>query len=128
MSESNNSRGPVRSYQDLVVYQKAYGLALEVHKISLTLPKIEQYAMADQMRRSSKSICANVAEGFAKQRVSSPEFKRFVSMAIGSSDEMKVWLSFCFDLGYFDASRVDVLQAGYTDVARMLTGLHNKWS
>ncbi len=93
----------VKSYDDLVVYQKAYVLSLEVHKKSLEFPKIEQFALADQVRRASKSICANIAEGFSKQRLSSPEFKRFLGIAIGSSDEMKVWLSYCRDLGYVAA-------------------------
>jgi four helix bundle protein len=118
----------VRSFEDLDVYKKAYSSALYIHKASLDLPKIEQYALADQMRRASKSICANIAEGFAKQRVSLPEFKRFLAMAIGSSDEMKVWLDFCKDLGYFDGDKVKKLKSEYTDVAKMLTGLANKWS
>jgi four helix bundle protein len=117
----------IKSYEDLDVYQKAYALALEVHNMSLGLPKIEQYALADQMRRGSKSICANIAEGFAKQRQSQPEFKRFLGMAIGSSDEMKVWLSFCQDLGYVPASAVSDLKTRYSIVARMLTGLLDRW-
>ena len=51
----------------LNVYKKAYAVSLEVHKATLSFPKTEQYALADQMRRSSKGICADLAEGFAKQ-------------------------------------------------------------
>lgn len=118
---------PIRSFEDLEVYRKAYGVALEIHRLSLEFPKSEQYALADQMRRASKSICANIAEGFAKQRHSSPEFRRFVSMAIGSSDEMKVWLSFAKDLGYLDDGTCVRLKEEYSFVARMLTGLRAKW-
>ncbi|HEY8190682.1 MAG TPA: four helix bundle protein, partial [Micavibrio sp.] len=82
----------VQSYRDLVVYQRAYAIALIVHKETLNFPKIEQFALADQIRRASKSICANIAEGFAKHYSSNQEFRRFLSMAIGSSDEMTVWL------------------------------------
>ena len=57
----------VRSFHDLDVYQKAYQLSLDIHKATLGFPKLEQFALADQMRRASKSICANLAEGFAKQ-------------------------------------------------------------
>ena len=87
----------VRSFEDLEVYQRAYRLALELHKASLQFPKIEQFALADQIRRASKSVCANIAEGFARQRGSSADFHRFLILALGSSDEMKVWLSFCAD-------------------------------
>src|SRR4029077_19370956 len=74
--------------EDLEVFQRAYRLSLEVHRASLEFPRIEQFALADQIRRASESICANIAEGFGKQRQSRTEFHRFVMMAIGSADEM----------------------------------------
>ena len=118
----------VRSFRDLEVYQRAYSLSLDVHKATLDFPRIEQYALADQMRRGSKSICANIAEGFAKQRASSAEFRRYVLIAIGSSDEMKVWLDYGRDLGYLEASRVEVWQGEYARISRMLHGLVESWS
>ena len=66
-------RGPVQSFEDLEVFQKAYRMALEVHRASLTFPAIEQRVLGDQVRRASKSICANIAEGFGKQRNSKLE-------------------------------------------------------
>ena len=118
----------VRSFEDLEVYKRAYQLALELHKFSLDLPRIEQYALADQIRRASKSVCANIAEGFSRQRASAADFHRFIVIAIGSSDEMKVWLKFCVDLGYMPAERSEQLREGYSIVARMLHGLKKKWS
>ncbi len=75
----------VRSYEDLVVLQRADRVSLEDHRRSLVFPKIEQRALGDQVRRASKSICANIAEGFGKQRQSAAEFKRFLMMAMGSA-------------------------------------------
>ena len=118
----------VRSFRDLNVYQNAYRLSLAIHRATLGFPKLEQYALADQMRRASKSICANIAEGFAKQRSSSAEFRRYVMMAIGSSDEMKVWLDYSRDLGFVDAAQVEGWQTEYTDVSRMLHGLIKGWN
>ena len=66
------------------------------------MPKIEQRALGDQIRRASKSICANIAEGFGRQHRSKAEFKRFLWMAVGSSDEMRVWARYALDLGYVD--------------------------
>ena len=66
------------------------------------MPKIEQQALGDQIRRASKSICANIAEGFGRQHRSKAEFKRFLWMAVGSSDEMRVWARYALDLGYVD--------------------------
>src|ERR1700741_185868 len=86
--------------EDLEVFQRAYRLSLEVHRASLELPRVEQFALADQLRRASKSICANLAEGFGRQSISKPEFRRFVMMALGSADEMQLWALYCRDLGY----------------------------
>jgi four helix bundle protein len=88
---------------------------------------MEQYALADQMRRSSKSICGNIAEGFAKQRASSAEFRRFIMIAIGSSDEMKVWLDHSRDLGSADAAQVEGWQLEYARISRMLHRLIESW-
>ncbi len=85
----------VERVEDLEVFRRAYRLSLEVHRMSLEFPRIEQFALADQMRRASKSICANLAEGFGSQRQSRTEFRRFVVMAIGSADEMQVWTIYC---------------------------------
>jgi four helix bundle protein len=118
----------VRSFRDLEVYQLAYRVSLDVHRATLGFPKLAQYVLADQMRRASKSSCGNLAEGFGKQRASSADFRRFVSIAVGSSDEMKVWLAYCRDLGYVDATRVAEWQEDYARISRMLHGLLKSWS
>jgi four helix bundle protein len=86
-----------KSFEDLAVFKLAYRLSLEIHRASLDFPAIEQRALAEQIRRASKSICANLAEGFGKQAASPAEFKRFLAMAIGSADEMRVWTRYCLD-------------------------------
>ena len=74
---------------------------IEIHKITLNFPKIEQYGgIADQLRRSSKSITANITEGFGKQRFYRDEFKRMLVYAIGSCDETMLWIKTSLDLGY----------------------------
>ena len=89
----------VKSVEDLEVFRRSYRLSLVLHKPSLEFPRIEQFALADQLRRSSKSICANLKEGFAKQS-SAAEYRRYLMSAIGSSDETQLWLRYCIDLGY----------------------------
>ena len=117
----------VKSFEDLEVFRRAYKLSLEVHRRSLDFPAIEQYGLADQLRRASKSICANVAEGFAKQRRSAAEFKRFLVMAIGSADEMRVWIRYALDLGYVEEATWSRWRDEYQEVSRMLSGLHRAW-
>src|SRR5271165_3626310 len=80
----------VEGFEDLDVFRRAYRVSLDVHRASLGFPRIEQqHGLADQVRRASKSIPANIAEGFGKQRLSGAEFQRFLAMAIGSADEMR---------------------------------------
>jgi four helix bundle protein len=111
-------------FEELDVFQRAYKVSLEVHRFTLSMPQIEQRILADQLRRASKSICANLAEGFGKQSLSKTEFRRFVlMMSIGSADEMRVWLRYCLDLGYLDSQRWEHWRDEYEQVAKMLQGL-----
>ena len=113
----------VSRVEELGVFQRAYRLSLEVHRASLDFPRIEQFALADQVRRASKSICANLAEGFGRQQQSRPEFRRFVVMAIGSADEMQVWALYCRDLGYIVEDVAERWRGEYREIARMLSAL-----
>jgi four helix bundle protein len=116
--------GFVRRVEELEVFQRAYRVSLEVHRASLDFPRIEQLALADQIRRASKSICANLAEGFGRQQQSRPEFRRFLIMAIGSADEMQVWSLYCRDLGYVEADVAERWRGEYREIAKMISGLY----
>ena len=119
-------RKRVVSFEDLEVFQRAYRMSLEIHRRSLAFPQIEQRVLADQLRRASKSICANVAEGYGRQKRSKAEFKRFLQMAIGSSDEMRVWVRYAFDLGYIDETVRRRWRDEYQMISRMLQSLAGK--
>ena len=121
------NQSSIKDFTDLVVYQKAYAKSLEIHQQTLKYPRHEQYELGSQMRRASKGICANIAEGFGKQNVSKLEFKRFLLMAMGSADEMRVWARYSFDLGYIDERSWTDWNKSYSDIAKMLNGLHTKW-
>ena len=114
------------SFEDLDVFKRAYRVSLAVHRESLNFPKIEQYALGDRIRRASKSVCANIAEGFGKQRQSPAEFKRYLLMAMGSADEMRVWCRYCYDLGYVDEDTWRNWRDDYHEIAKMLQGLLKK--
>src|SRR6516162_10508621 len=116
----------VATFEDFEVFQRAYRISLDVHRATLTFPSIEQQGLADQIRRASKSICGNIAEGFGKRRRSTAEFKRYLLMAIGSADEMQVWLSYCSDLEYLDQKTCVQWRDEYRQIARMLQGLYTK--
>src|SRR5271170_651987 len=112
------------TFEDLEVFRRAYLISLDLHRASLQFPKVEQRGLADQIRRASKSICGNVAEGYGKRRRSNAEFKRYLLMAIGSADEMQVWLKYCLDLEYIDQKICAQWRNEYRQIARMLQGLY----
>ena len=116
-----------KGVEQLDVYRRAYAAALRVHQLSLGFPEIERFALADQMRRASRSICPNTAEGFGRRRMSTVEYRRFLAMATGSADEMQVWASFARDLNYLDPSTADAMKQEYAEIAAMLLGLSRAW-
>ena len=118
----------INSFEELEVFQRAYKLSLEIHRLSLEFPGREQYGLGEQIRRASKSICANIAEGFAKQSFSVPEFKRYLSIAVGSSDEMRVWIRYCLDLQYISEDTWKYWRDEYKEISKMLMGLHRSWN
>ncbi len=109
-------------YRNLSVYQKAYQLALEIHRLSLGFPRIEQFELASQLRRASKSIVANLVEGMGKQE-SPAEVKRYLRIAMGSCDEVRVWLEFSKDLEYISQANYEHYDFRYQEVGKMLRGI-----
>jgi four helix bundle protein len=109
----------LKGHRDLHVFQLAYKLAMEVFFESRTFPVEERYSLTDQIRRSSRSVASNIAEGFRKRR-----YQRMFISKLSDSDaeasETQVWLDFAKDCGYLPHNRYDELMAGYEDVGRML--------
>lgn len=109
----------LKGHRDLKVYQLAYKLAMDIFHASKSFPKEEKYSLTDQMRRSSRSIAANVAEGFRKRQYP----KMFVSKladADGEATETQVWLDFARDCEYMNPKLHAELIKGYEDVGKML--------
>ena len=116
----------IKSFRDLVAYQKAYEMSLELHKLTLTFPAIERFELASQMRRSSKSVAMNIAEGFGKNS-SLSEFKRFIGIAKGSLDEVRVCLDFCKDLGYISNNQYKTYEANCIELSKILSSILKNW-
>lgn len=110
--------------EGLKVFQLAYDVSLDLHRASLSWPKVEQYGgIADQVRRSSKSVCALIVEGEGRLRGSSREFERYLVMALGSADEARLWCRYAEDLGYVAPEQSAAWRASLREIARMLQGL-----
>jgi four helix bundle protein len=113
-----------RDVNSLEVFRRAYDVSIDIHRASLLFPRIEQFSgIADQLRRSSKSVCALLVEGSGRQGENNTEFRRYVRMAIGSADEAKLWCRYAEDLGYLAPELAEVWRDAYTELARMLQGL-----
>ena len=116
----------MESFRELLVYQKAYKISLEIHKLSMSFPQHEQTELGGQIRRATKSVAMNIAEGFGKQS-SLMEFKRYLTISRGSCDEVRVQLDYCRDLAYIKESEYKYFEDSYIEIGKMLTSMIKKW-
>ncbi len=113
----------------LKVFRRAYRLSLDLHRASIGWPSVEQHGgVADQLRRASKSVCALLVEGAGRQPGSDAEFRRYVTMAIGSADDARLWCCYAADLDYVPPAVSRAWQDELSEVARMLQGLRVRLS
>ena len=115
-----------RGFERLDVFKRAYRVSLEIHRASLDFPAVEQRALADQLRRATKSIPANLAEGHGRETASASTWRHHIAIAMGSADEVRVWLRYAHDLGYIDSRDWRRWRDAYQEIARMLKGLWNQ--
>lgn len=95
---------------------------MEIFHLSKAFPREEVYSLTDQIRRSSRSVAANIAEGFRKRRYPNM-FVNKLTDSDGEATETQVWLDFACDCGYMSKTNRDRLTAGYEQVGKMLSGM-----
>ena len=113
-----------RGFRDLIVYQLSYKLAMEIFEETKHFPKEEKYSLVDQIRRSSRSVPANIAEGWKKRRYP----KLFVSKLIdsfGEEGETEVWLDMSFNAGYINKEKHQYYLNKYEEVSILLNSMIN---
>jgi len=108
----------MKSYRDLDIYKEAYQLAIEIHKMSLTLPSYELYEQGSQVRRSSKSIKDNIAEGYGRRRYKN-DFIKFLVYAQASCDEATSQLDMISDI-HFKEKPLDDLKNAYDGLGKKI--------
>ena len=116
----------IRTYRDLEVFREAYSAALEISKLTKGFPPVEQFELARQLRRAARSIPANIVEGWAK-RASVLEFKRYLQVAIGSCDEVQMWLEMSKDEGFVKPERYEEFHQRFNRIGAMLGSLWKQW-
>ncbi|MFA7421228.1 MAG: four helix bundle protein [Melioribacteraceae bacterium] len=110
-----------KSFQDLIVWQKAHQFVLSVYKITKLFPREELYALSNQFRRASVSIAANIAEGFRKN--GKLDKLRFYNIAQGSLEECRYYILLVKDLEYADTSKLII---AIEEVSKLLTSYMEK--
>ena len=116
------SKKPIRSAEELEVYQVAYRVAMEIFKESKNFSPDEKYSLTDQIRRSSRAVCANLREAWAKRRYPA-HFVSKLTDADAENSETQIWLDFAKDCGQLDPSRHTELLEEVRQVGRMLGGI-----
>ena len=112
---------PVRSYRDLIVWQKAIELVTEVYRATKNLPHAERFGLTSQLRRAAVSVPSNVAEGQGRQ--STGEFKQFLGHARGSLLEVETQIFIAGNLGYLSQEQCKRLHQRTEELGRILNGL-----
>ena len=119
----------IRSYRELRVYQTAFQLAVRIYELTKTFPPDERYSLVDQIRRSSRGVCANLAESWRKRRYPA-HFVSKITDSEGEADETKVWLEFSLAFGYIKQDLFDELDLKYDLVLGQLVTMRShpeKW-
>lgn len=120
----------IKSHKELIVYQLAFKVSMEIFVLTKNFPKEELFAMTSQIRGSSRSVCANIAEAFRKRRYE----KAFVSKlsdSEGEAAETQVWLDYSLECGYLQKEKYQNLFDEYEKIIGMLVNMMNhpeNWS
>ena len=113
----------VKSYRELIAWQKAMDLVVQVYEMSRTFPREEVYGLTSQLRRAAVSIPSNIAEG--QGRRSSKEFIRFLGIAYGSLQETETQIILATRLGYLEAVQEAQVLGQCAEVGKLINGLTN---
>ena len=112
-----------RDYRDLVLWQKAMGLAAEVHRVTIKLPRHELFGMTAQIRRAAVSIPSNIAEGAGRR--TTRDFLAFLHISRGSLSELETQLFLAQSIGYLNEADWAVARTGTIEVGRLLNAVIN---
>jgi four helix bundle protein len=114
----------IQRHTELEVYQKAFKTAMRLFEISKKFPKEETYSLTDQMRRSSRSVCANLGEAWRKRRYEAAFISK-LSDSESEAAETQVWIEFAVRCGYLDREHAAPLYQTYDEILRMLVAMIN---
>jgi four helix bundle protein len=123
--KSGNGRRDIRHFRDLDVYQLAFGTAMKIYEITKSFPTDERLSLVDQIRRSSRSVCSNLAEGWRKRRYEAV-FKNKLTDSMQEASETQCWLEFSLTCEYLSKEKFEKLDDEYERIIAMLNGIQRQ--
>lgn len=115
----------LKHFRDLEVYRRAFAAAMRIYEITKTFPAEEKYSLVDQIRRASRAVCSNLAEGWRKRRYVAV-FKNKISDSMQEASETQCWLEFALACKYIEKNVFDELDNEYEEIIAMLNSMdHN---
>ena len=116
----------IKSFSDLDVHQLSYQLSMSIFNLTRGFPSSEKYSLTSQIIRSTRSISANIAEGFGHRRYHA-EFKKYLIYSVGSLKKSKVWLSFAKDCHHITKEQFNIYNAKADEIGAKLHMLYINW-
>jgi four helix bundle protein len=114
----------IQTHNELDVYKRAFDVAMRIFEFTKDFPKDETYSLTDQIRRSSRSVCANLAEAWRKRRYTAAFIAKLCDCE-SEAAETQVWLQFAVKCGYLDRDHATVLYQEYEEVLKMTVAMIN---
>ena len=112
----------IKKYRDLDVYKKAFKSAMQIYDISKSFPDEEKYSLTNQIRRSSRSVCSNLAEAWRKRKYIAA-FKNKLTDSMMEAAETQTWLEFCLACNFIEKSTFESMDKEYEDILKMLNSM-----
>lgn len=119
------AKARIQRHTDLMVYQRGFAAADQIFNLSKAFPKEERYSLTDQVRRASRSVCANLAEAWRKRRYKNAFISK-LSDSEGEAAEVQVWLQFAVKHGYIKRDLAAELYSEYDAIIAMLVKMISK--
>lgn len=116
----------IKSYKDLEVYKRSFGMAMDIFWMTRNFPREEIYSLTSQIVRSSRSVSSNITEGWAKRNYEAI-FKQHLITSLGSNLETENWLKFALECKYISQDDFNSMSKELDEIGKMLTSLHKNW-
>jgi len=116
------TKGHIKHFRELIVYRRAFEAAMKIYNITKTFPIEERYSLVDQIRRSSRSVCSNIAEGWRKRRYELV-FKNKITDSMQEASETQCWLEFSLACNYISTETFSELDKEYEEIIAMLNSM-----